>query len=71
MTNSQMLVDKIRECGFTHTKVAKELNITRQGLWKKIWNHSEFKQSEIEALSRLLNLSVSMEKSIFFARFVG
>ena len=41
-------------------------SFVRQGFWKKVNNHSEFKQSEIEALSKLLGLDSEMEKRIFF-----
>ena len=54
MTNSEMLMNRIRECGFTISQFADEMGITRQGLYKKIYNKSEFKQSEIEKSSRIL-----------------
>ena len=66
MTNSVLLASKIKESGYTCSIIAKELGITRQGLWKKINNRSEFKQTEIEKISRLLNLDAEVSNLIFF-----
>ena len=66
MTDSILLVSKIKESGYTYTGIAQELGLTRQGLWKKIHNKSEFKQTEIEKLSRLLNLDTETNTHIFF-----
>lgn len=66
MTDSVLLASKIKENGFTCATIAQELGITRQGLWKKINNRSEFKQTEIEKLSRLLNLDAEVGNKIFF-----
>lgn len=71
MTDSELLSKRIKDCGFTFIGVAKRMKLTRQGLWKKIHNRSEFKQSEIEMLSKLLELDSNMEKKIFFKSFVG
>ena len=71
MTNSEMLINRIKECGFTISQFADEMGITRQGLHKKIYNKSEFKQSEIEKSSRILKLNAKQEKEIFFATYVG
>ena len=71
MTDSALLASKISESGFTYSEVAKELGLTRQGLWKKIHNRSEFKQSEIEKVVRLLCLDAEVSSKIFFSHFVG
>lgn len=71
MTDSVLLTSKISECGFTYSEIARELGITRQGLWKKIHNRSEFKQSEIEKITRLLNLDMEANSKIFFKNCVG
>ncbi len=70
MTDSNMLIEKIKSCGFTLEHFAKKIGLTRQGLHKKIYNKSEFKQSEIEKISILLNLDSKQEKDIFFANNV-
>ena len=66
MTDSVLLASKIKENGYTCSIIAEELGITRQGLWKKINNRSEFKQTEIEKISRLLNLDTEVSNRIFF-----
>lgn len=71
MTDSVLLASKISECGFTYSEIAHELGITRQGLWKKIHNRSEFKQSEIEKITRLLKLDTEVNSKIFFKNYVG
>lgn len=71
MTDSELLISAITECGISQSEIARELGITRQGLWKKINNRSEFKQSEIEKLARLLNLDFELNSKIFFKNFVG
>lgn len=70
MTDSVLLTSKISECGFTYSEIAHKLGITRQGLWKKIHNRSEFKQSEIEKITRLLNLDMEVNSKIFFKNYV-
>ena len=71
MTDTVLLSEKISKSGFTLSQIAIELGLTRQGLWKKINNHSEFKQSEIEKLSRLLNLDLETNSKIFFKNYVA
>ncbi|MBR6243871.1 MAG: helix-turn-helix transcriptional regulator [Ruminococcus sp.] len=70
MTDTILLTSKICGSGFTFSEIASELGITRQGLWKKIHNRSEFKQSEIEKLSRLLGLNMKENSRIFFMNHV-
>jgi DNA-binding phage protein len=47
-------------------ELAKKLKLSRQGFWKKLHNKSEFKQSEIAAISKELNLDADTERRIFF-----
>lgn len=70
MTNSKLLKDTIIESQFTIRRFAECLGLSRQGFFKKMTNRSEFKQSEIENASKLLNLSMQQEKEIFFADVV-
>lgn len=67
MTDTQLLTSCIENNKLNVASVAKQLNLTRQGLWKKITNRSEFKQSEIEKLTRILNLDADTQYKIFFA----
>lgn len=66
MTDTQLLIKYIEECGTSTSAVAKELGITRQGLWKKLKNITEFKQSEIEKITRILKLDSEAQRLIFF-----
>lgn len=66
MTDTQLLLKYIEECGINTNTIAKELGITRQGLWKKLKNITEFKQSEIEKITRILKLDSEAQRLIFF-----
>lgn len=70
MTDCVLLSSKISESKYTYSDIARELGLTRQGLWKKIHNKSEFKQSEIEKITRLLELDMETNSKIFFNNFV-
>lgn len=67
MTDTKLLRDHIAKSGFKLAYLAEQLGITRQALQKKIENDSEFKASEVDRLSKLLNLSVEEKEGIFFA----
>lgn len=71
MTDTQLLDEKMKECGTNPNELAKQLGITRQGLWKKLKNMTEFKQSEIEKITRILNLDSETQRLIFFTLNVG
>ncbi|PWJ13971.1 hypothetical protein SAMN02910325_00902 [Ruminococcus flavefaciens] len=70
MTDTQLLMSCIKNCKLNVKSVAAQLNLTRQGFWKKITGRSEFKQSEIGKLTRLLKLDVDTQYKIFFANAV-
>lgn len=63
MTDTLELEIAIKRAGLTKRKIAKKMNLSEMGLYKKIHNITEFKASEIEFLTKLLNLK---DKSIFF-----
>ena len=67
MTDSKMLQSTISSSGYKLSFVAKKLGITYQALFNKINNNSEFKATEIFALSELLKLNAEQQKNIFFA----
>ena len=71
MTDTELLLSCIKNCGSTITSLAKQLNLSRQGLWKKIYNKSEFKQSEIQKVTTILELDAEKERQIFFSLNVG
>lgn len=68
MTNTLKLKALMVEKGFTQEQLAKKLGISEQSLNYKINNKREFKASEIQALTKILD--VQDVDSIFFARDV-
>lgn len=68
MTDSELLKKKIAESGISMSYIAKKVGISREGLYKKINNISEFKASEIFAIKEILNLSAEERDDIFFTR---
>lgn len=67
MTDCKKLNDAISASGITKTAIARKMKLSRAGLYKKLCNKSEFKQSEMEKLSKILRLSQKQEREIFFA----
>ena len=67
MTNSELLMAKIEESGLKFSFIASKLGITRAGLYKKVHNKSQFKQTELYILCDLLRLtSLDEIVEIFF-----
>ena len=67
MTNSVALRNAIEHRGLKLTFIAGALGLSRWGLYKKLDNKSEFKASEIAALSELLGLSTAEIHDIFLS----
>lgn len=71
MTNTLKLRALLIENNLTNEDVAKQLGISKQSFSMKINNKREFKASEINKLSALLNLSNTCDiMPIFFANRV-
>lgn len=70
MTNSLMLKEIIEESGISVTAIARKMGITREGLYKKLNNKTEFKASEIVLMQKILSLSNKKRDEIFFAKKV-
>ena len=70
MTDSTLLNEEIVDSGITITAIARKLGITREGLYKKINNETEFKASEILSMQKILNWTNKKRDSIFFANKV-
>ena len=70
MTNSEKLNRVISDSGMTITSIASKLGITREGLYKKLNNDTEFKASEISKMQAILHLSNEKRDEIFFAKEV-
>lgn len=65
MTNSEMLREKIKNRNLSMYEVAKAIDLSREGFYKKINGETEFKASEIVKLSEFLNLNNKERDNIF------
>jgi plasmid maintenance system antidote protein VapI len=65
MTDTKELKTRITDSGLKLTAIAEALGLTRQALWNKIENVSEFKASEIAALADILHLTENEVTNIF------
>lgn len=68
--NTAMLKNRLETAGIKLHEVAERIGITRQGLHNKLSGHTEFKSSEIRALSEMLHLSADERDLIFFSDYV-
>lgn len=66
MTNIVALKNCIEEAGYSMVFVAEKTGILRETLYNRL-KTGDFKLSEIQALSRVLNLSRDERDEIFFA----
>lgn len=65
MTNTKMLKKAIKNSGLSVIFIAEKMGITRQTLYNRMNNKSEFLVSEIEILTQLLKLSRTERDEIF------
>ena len=70
MTDVEELNKAISKSGIAITAIARKLGITREGLYKKLRNETEFKASEIICMQDILRLSNEMRDKIFFGKKV-
>lgn len=68
MTDTKKLKVAILMAGISHDKIAYQLGIARETLWRKINNITEFKAREIMLLQDILHLSNEERDSIFFSQ---
>ena len=68
MTDTKLLREAIDNSGMSITFISNEIGISREALYKKISNTTEFKASEITKLSKILNLSNRARDVIFLMR---
>jgi DNA-binding Xre family transcriptional regulator len=68
MTNTPLLEEYIKKSGYKKAFLAQALGISRYGFTLKCTNKSEFTAKEIDALCKLLNISVKDRMAIFFAK---
>lgn len=68
MTDTKSLREQIKKAGLKYKAIAEKIGISPYSLQLKIDNASEFKVSEVDALSELLGLSLREKDEIFFAK---
>lgn len=68
--NLELLLSKIEQAKISRNTIAEKLGITRQGLYNKLDGKKEFKVSEINLISKMLNLTSDERDAIFFNDFV-
>lgn len=67
MTNTKLLEQVIKERGLKKGYIAERLGVSRSGLINLINNRADFRASQIQSLSELLNLTETQRNAIFFA----
>lgn len=70
MTDVKLLSEKIYNSGISISFIARKIGISREGLYKKLHNQTEFKASEISCIKEILHLSNQERDEIFFAKEV-
>lgn len=71
MTDTEKLRKLISESGLKLEYIAKQLDITRFSLQKKLENITEFKASEIQRMCEVLKIEdAELKEQIFFAQNV-
>ena len=70
MTNTELLKEAINESGISIKAIADKMGISREGLYKKLNNQTEFKASEIMAIADILIMDAKQRDHIFLARQV-
>lgn len=70
MTNTELLLQKIKGSGLKINYICSKLGITWHGFTPKVRGEVQFKQSEILGLQKLLGLTDSEVREIFFAPVV-
>lgn len=72
MTNTNKLKGKVVEQGFTIEKLAKEINMDRSTLYRRLNTKGEnFSIKEADALVTALRLTREEAVAIFFSQFVA
>ena len=66
MTDTNLLKKKIEESGLKLSFIAEKMDLTRQGLYKKVNGITEFTQTEIQILCDLLGIKSLKEKNLIF-----
>ena len=71
MTDTDKLNDAILESGIKIVAIAGKLGISRKGFYKKLNNETEFKDSEIAAMQKILGLTNRKRDEIFLLKWLN
>lgn len=71
MTGRELLNERIKTAGIKKGTLIKEIDVTYKTLARKLEGTSDFTETEMQTLSRILHLSVEDRMAIFFADEVG
>lgn len=66
MTDTDKFIAYIKERGISFTKLAEGVGMTRESLYHKVKNETEFKASEIVKITNFLRLTNAEREEIFF-----
>ena len=69
--NANLLRSKIMEKGYSNIEFAELIGIKKTALYRKLKGITEFKASEIQKISKALNLTNSQIIDIFFVQNVS
>jgi transcriptional regulator with XRE-family HTH domain len=67
MTNTREFKAILVRTGITAEKLAESIGLSQQSLSYKVNNRREFTATEINAISKVLNLTLEEKEKIFFA----
>lgn len=68
MTDTQKLREKIKDEGVSITFLAQKAGITRECFYQRLRNESDFRASEIVAISQALHMTGKQREAIFFGK---
>ena len=71
MNGRELLAERIKTAGIKKGTLCKEIDVTYRTLTRKLEGESDFTESEMQNLTRVLHLSVEDRMAIFFADEVG
>lgn len=71
MTDSKLLRQAVEKSGLKKAYIAQCIGLSYQGYLNKEKGESEFRQSEIEVICKLLDLTLEEKEAIFFATEVA
>ena len=71
MSGRELLNARIKNAGIKKATLCREIDVTYKTLARKLEGTSDFTESEMQNLTRILHLSVEDRMAIFFADEVG